>query len=180
MIFPTTGLYGLGTNALAPASVERLYNLKKRAGTKPILVLVDRLSQVDALAREIPASARACMDRFWPGGLTLILPARPGLPKGLTAGSGRIGIRMAAHPVARALIRALGGPVTGTSANLSGRRSPSRIAHIDDELIASVEMVLDAGPLSGGAGSTIVDLTGPQPRLVREGRIPWGEIRNAL
>jgi len=122
VVFPTTGLYGLGADAMNRHAVERIYRIKKRDFDKPILVLVKDKSTLMRLSREVPESASKMMAAFWPGKLTIILQARPVLPDILTGGTGKIGLRIPRHPVASALVRTFNGPVTGTSANLSGAR----------------------------------------------------------
>ncbi|MCK7504913.1 MAG: Sua5/YciO/YrdC/YwlC family protein [Desulfobacterales bacterium] len=111
------------------------------------------------------------MQRFWPGRLTLVLDARPGLPARLTAGTGKIGIRLAAHPVARALAEAVAQPITGTSANLSGGSGCRQIAELDPRIARQVDLILDGGALKGGVGSTVVDVTGETPVVIREGEV---------
>ena len=123
--FPTETFYGLGAAALQPAAVRRIVEVKGRPDGKPLLVLVDSLAMVDAVALEVPPRARALMTRHWPGALTLVLRARPEVPGEVTAGSGTVGVRFSPHPVARALVTALGAPITAPSANPSdGRRRP--------------------------------------------------------
>ncbi|MCU0590518.1 MAG: L-threonylcarbamoyladenylate synthase, partial [Desulfobacterales bacterium] len=126
--FPTRCLYGLGANALDPAAVERVFEIKQRPADMPLLVLIGRSAQLTELAERVPPMAQSLMDRFWPGRLTLVMEARPHIPVRLTAGTGKIGIRLAAHPVARALVEALERPITGTSANLSGASGCRQIA----------------------------------------------------
>ena len=116
------------------------------------------------------------MDRFWPGRVTLVFEAAATVPNYLTAGSGKIGIRLPGHPVAAALIESLGAPLTGTSANLSGKPGCSCIDDLDPLLVQPMDAVLDAGPLKGGNGSTVVDVTGDIPRVLREGQIPEKDI----
>ena len=120
LAFPTTGLYGLGADALNPKAVERIFQIKQRDSNKPILVLVKDESQLDKVAAGASRPAKKMMAAFWPGSLTIILEARPELPEVLTGGTGKIGIRVPRHPVASALVKALDGPMTGTSANSAG------------------------------------------------------------
>jgi L-threonylcarbamoyladenylate synthase len=120
------------------------------------------------------------MEKIWPGGLTLVLPASPAIPAALTAGTGKIGIRLPAHPVARALVAAVGRPITGTSANVSGRSGCSRIAALDLQIAAAAELILDAGHLAGGVGSTVVDATRRTPVILRSGAVSDDKIRMAL
>ncbi len=174
--FPTTGLYGLGTDALNAAAVERLFDLKQRQRSKPILVLIDSPVQLQGLAARIPDAAVRIMDQFWPGGVTIVFEAAAGVAEPLTAGTGKIGIRQAGHPVAAALLSAVNGPITGTSANFSGAPGCRRIEDLDPELIRRLDLIIDGGPLKGGRGSTVVDVTGRRLRILREGAVSEGEI----
>jgi L-threonylcarbamoyladenylate synthase len=116
------------------------------------------------------------MDHFWPGGVTLVFKAVDTVPQHLTAGTGKIGIRLPGHPVAAALVDSLGGPLTGTSANLAGRPGSRRIDDLEPNLVQQLDAVLDAGTLKGGTGSTVVDVTQDIPRILREGEISEKEI----
>jgi L-threonylcarbamoyladenylate synthase len=178
--FPTRCLYGLGADALDSGAVERVFEVKQRPADMPLLVLIGRSAQLAELAERVPPMAQLLMDRFWPGRLTLVLDARPVIPARLTAGTGKIGIRLAAHPVARALVEALGRPITGTSANLSGASGCRQIADLDPQIARQVDLILDGGPLKGGVGSTVVDVTGENPAVIREGEISKPEILAAI
>lgn len=167
--FPTRCLYGLGADALNPVAIDRIFAIKRRCRKRPILVLIAHRRELAPLVQDIPDSALRLMQRFWPGQVTLVFAARGGLPPGLTAGSGRIGVRLAAHPVARALLSLLHRPLTATSANLSGHPGVARIESLDRKLTARLDLILDAGPLAGGAGSTVVDVTLQPPRILRQG-----------
>jgi L-threonylcarbamoyladenylate synthase len=169
--FPTETFYGLGAAAFDPGAVARIFELKGRPPEKPILVLVDSLAMVETLAADIPAAARALMDRHWPGPLTLVLRARPGLPGELTAGTGTVGVRLSAHPLARGLVRALGQPVTAPSANPSALPPPTTAAAVLEHFAGAIEMVVDGGPTRGGEPSTVLDVTVDPPRLLRPGAL---------
>jgi L-threonylcarbamoyladenylate synthase len=174
--FPTRCLYGLGADAFNTAAVERVFDIKQRPAELPLLVLINSPSQMDGLAGSIPRVARVLMERFWPGRLTLVLEADASLPARLTAGTGKIGIRLAAHPVARALLEAVAKPITGTSANLSGGSGCRQISELDPLIRRQVDLILDGGPLKGGVGSTVVDVTGDTPVMIREGEVSKPEI----
>ncbi len=178
--FPTRCLYGLGADALDAAAVERVYEIKQRPADMPLLVLISRSAQLAELAVRVPPMARVLIERFWPGRLTLVMEGRAHLPERLTAGTGRIGIRLAAHPVARALAEAFAGPITGTSANPSGGGGCRQIPEIDPRIARQVDFILDGGPLKGGVGSTVVDVTGENPVVIREGEISRPEILAAI
>ena len=169
--FPTETFYGLGAAALDRRAVRRVFEVKGRPASMPLLVLVDSEAMVGRVAPEIPARARELITRHWPGALTLVFRAAAGLPAELTAGTGTIGVRLPAHATARALVRALGAPVTAPSANPTGAEPPTTagavLAHFGDAL----DLVLDGGPTSGGAPSTVVDVTVDPPRVIRQGAV---------
>jgi L-threonylcarbamoyladenylate synthase len=169
--FPTETFYGLGALALDAAAVARVFRAKGRPSDKPLLVLVDSVAMVERVAREVPDRARRLMARYWPGPLTLILPARPDLPVALTADTGTIGVRLSGHPVARALVAAVGAPVTAPSANPHGGASPRTADDVLAALGGSVDLVLDAGVTPGGAASTVLDLTRAPAVVLREGAV---------
>ena len=180
LAFPTSGLYGLGADALNPKAVGKIFRIKQRDLGKPILVLIKDESDVDKIAPKVPSSAAKMMAAFWPGSLTIILEARSELPKALTSGTGKIGIRIPKHPVASALVKAFDGPITGTSANISGKAGCSTIADLDPGLVQHLNLVLDAGPLRGGVGSTIVDATLDPPSVLREGAVSKERLFSVL
>jgi L-threonylcarbamoyladenylate synthase len=169
--FPTETFYGLGADALDARAVEGVFRAKGRPADKPLLVLVDSIAMVEAVAAEVPPRARRLMSRHWPGPLTLILRARPALPAALTASTGTIGLRIPGHAVAAALVRAAGRPVTAPSANPYGAESPRTAEEVLAGLADRVDFVLDGGPTAGGPASTLLDLTGSRPRLVRPGAV---------
>ncbi len=173
---PTTCLYGLGADALNHEAVGRLFEIKQRPSRKPILALIHHPEILDMLVRKIPQSASRLMDAFWPGGITIVFDAIDALPASLTAGTGKIGIRCCGHPVARALAELVGGPVTGTSANLAGHPGCARISDFDAAMAEKLDVILDAGNLEGGVGSTVIDVTGEAPVILREGAVPAREI----
>ena len=168
--FPTETFYGLGAAALDRRAVRRIFELKGRPETKPLLVLVDSIGMAGTVA-EVGDRARALAARHWPGALTLVLRARPHVPEEVTAGTGTIGVRVSPHRVAQGLVRALGGPVTAPSANPSGLEPPTTAAGVLAHFEGTVEMVLDGGPTPGGEPSTVLDLTVEPPRVLRQGVI---------
>jgi L-threonylcarbamoyladenylate synthase len=180
VVVPTRGLYGLAVDALNAEAVDRLYHIKGRPLDKPILVLIDSSARLAGLAVSIPSPAEQLMRAFWPGRVTLVLQALPALPANLTAGTAKIGVRLVGHAVAAALVRAVGGPITGTSANVSGRPACSRIDHLDSTIASQADLILDAGPLEGGRGSTVVDVTGNVAKILREGQVAAAEIKRVL
>jgi L-threonylcarbamoyladenylate synthase len=168
--FPTETFYGLGASALDGAAVKAVFLVKGRAESKPVLVLVDSPEMVTRVA-EVSERARRLMARHWPGALTLVLPARPVLPAELTAGTGTIGVRLSSHPVARGLVRALGGPVTAPSANLSGAAPPTTAAEVLRAFGGAIALVLDGGITPGGQPSTVLDVSVDPPRVIRQGPV---------
>lgn len=174
--FPTRCLYGLGADAFNPVAVARLFRIKQRSAAKPILILIDSPSRLEPLVTRISNFADTIMARFWPGRVTLVLEASAMIPADLTAGSGKIGIRQAGHPVAAALAAAARGPITGTSANLSGQPGCHRIEDLTPAIAEQLDLILDAGPLEEGRGSTVVDVTGDTPRVLREGVVSKHDI----
>jgi L-threonylcarbamoyladenylate synthase len=169
--FPTETFYGLGAAADDAAAVQRIFQLKGRDETKPLLVLVDSVAMAESLAAGVTARARELMARHWPGALTLVLRARPGLPAALTAGTGTIGVRLSPHPVARDLVRALGRPVTAPSANREGAAPASTAAAVLAAFDGAIDLVLDGGATTGGAASSVVDVTTEAARVLREGAV---------
>ncbi len=169
--FPTETFYGLGADAREPAAVRRVFEVKGRPESKPLLVLVDSIAMAESLADEIPSQARALIARHWPGPLTLVLRARPTVPAEITAGTGTIGIRMPGHAVALALVQALGGPVIAPSANPSGAAPPTTAEDVLAAFESKIELVLDGGKTTGGPASTIVDATANPPRVLRAGAV---------
>ncbi len=174
--FPTLTLYGIAADAFNRGAVDRVFMLKKRSFGNPLSVLIGSRTDLKRLVKKIPPAADALMDRFWPGRLTLVFNAAAHIPDNLTAGTGKIGIRLPGHPVAAALATAAETPVTATSANLSGDPGCSSVADFPDEMIAALDAILDAGRLKGGIGSSIVDVTTDPPTILREGEIPTGAL----
>ena len=170
MAFPTETFYGLGVDALDGAAVRRLFALKGRPESRPILVLVDDPAAIERFAI-VTSSARDLMARHWPGPLTIVLPARDVVPAALTAGTGTIGVRQSGHAVARALARALQGPVTAPSANLTGAVPPTLPADVLRTFGGRIDLLLDAGATAGGLPSTVLDATVDPPRVLREGAV---------
>jgi L-threonylcarbamoyladenylate synthase len=168
--FPTETFYGLGVAALDAVAVRRLFALKGRPESRPVLVLVDDPARIERIA-VVTATARELIARHWPGALTLVLRARDVVSAELTAGTGTIGVRQPAHPVARALAAALDAPVTAPSANLTGEAPPTTAAAVLSVFDGRIELILDGGPTSGGLPSTVLDVTVDPPRVLRQGAV---------
>jgi L-threonylcarbamoyladenylate synthase len=178
--FPTETFYGLGADARNEAAVEKIFRIKGRNFRNPLPVIVADEGELIPLVEEIPAAATILMQTFWPGPLTLIFRAAPSVSSRLTGGTGKIGIRVSSHPVARFLAAGLAGPLTATSANPSGGPECSSADAVIRVLEDLPEAVIDGGETRGGAGSTILDVTLFPPRILREGAIPRNLILNAL
>jgi L-threonylcarbamoyladenylate synthase len=179
--FPTETVYGLGADATNERAVAAIFAAKGRPRFNPLIVHVFGLPEAEPLA-EFDARARAVAAQFWPGPLSLVLRRRPEAKLSLlaTAGLDAVAIRAPAHPVAQALLQAVGRPIAAPSANRSGRVSPTEAAHVAAELGAAVAMVLDAGPARIGVESTVLDLSGETPALLRPGGVTLEELEAAL
>lgn len=169
--FPTESFYGLGADALDPAAIARVFEVKGRPEDKPLLVLVDSIDMAARLTTHLGAGTRALMERHWPGPLTLVLEAARSVPAGLTGGTATIGVRMPGHVVARALVRAARRPITAPSANPTAAPPPLTAEAVREYFDGRVELILDGGPTAGGAGSTIADCTVWPPRILRQGPV---------
>ncbi len=170
--FPTETVYGLGADAFNPQAVARIFQVKGRPASDPVIVHIASHAQLHRVAAEVPAWAEPLIERWMPGPLTLVLPKRPEVPDVVTAGKPTVAVRMPAHPVALGLIRAAGTPVAAPSANRFGHTSPTRAEHVLADLGEAVDVVLDAGPTPIGVESTILDATRFPPRLLRPGGAP--------
>ena len=177
---PTETVYGLGGDALNPASSARIYQAKGRPSDNPLIVHIADMEALDAIVREIPAEARALAEAFWPGPLTMILPKADIVPRETTGGLETVAVRMPAHRTARELIRAAGGYVAAPSANRSGRPSPTLAKYVAQDLDGRIEMIIDGGGVEIGLESTIVDLTSDKPTILRPGYITRQMLERVL
>ena len=180
VVIPTRHLYGLAVDALNVQAIQRVFAMKRRPAVKPLLILLPSRAKLVDLVDTIPEAARRLMDHFWPGRLTLVFKAADMFPALLTGGTGKIGIRLPAHPVCRSLLALQPHPITATSANLSGEKGCHRIADMPSALTAAADLIVDAGPLPPGAGSTVVDVTAAPPRILREGSLGADRIAAVL
>jgi L-threonylcarbamoyladenylate synthase len=178
--FPTETVYGLGADATSAEAVERIYLAKRRPADNPAIVHVLGAGDVDRVARDWPDSAALLAARFWPGPLTLILPATDEVSRAVGRGLTTVGVRAPAHPVARALLALAGRPIAAPSANLSGRPSPTTAAHVVADLGGRIPLVLDGGPCRVGLESTVLDLTGDDPVVLRPGAVTREGLEAAL
>ncbi|MCG2754546.1 MAG: threonylcarbamoyl-AMP synthase [Desulfobacteraceae bacterium] len=176
IMFPTSFIYGLGADAFNVDAIDRVFRIKNRPHNKPLSVLVKNREALYGLVQYIPPYASIIMDRFWPGKITIVFKAKDGLPENLTAGTNTIGVRIPEHPAACALVNALDNPITGTSANFSGHAGCSQISDLDPMIADELDLILDAGPLEGGIGSTVIDVTGNLPKILRQGAVAAKDI----
>ncbi len=176
---PTDTLYGLAADPFNPAAVKKLFRIKRRPANMPILLLVDSLQRMEGLVERPPAGFRLLAARFWPGPLTMILPARPGVPDAVTAGSGTVAVRLPRSALIRSLVRFSRRPLTGTSANLSGSAGGRSADEVSRQIGGLLDLLLDAGPARRSLPSTIVDLSGGPPRVVRSGAVPADAVLRA-
>ena len=173
---PTESFYGLAVHALNERAIERLFAVKQRREDNPVLILISSKEDLESYAVEVSDTARKLMDRFWPGGLTMVFYAKPNVPDALTAGTGKIGIRLSSHPVPRALAKAVGAPITGTSANRAGQPSCSTAEEVMEAVGKDIELILDGGKTPGGKGSTVLDVTLDPPLILREGMVSRDDL----
>jgi L-threonylcarbamoyladenylate synthase len=174
--FPTETVYGLGANALDPEAVARIFAVKGRPKTSPLIVHVDSPEMARSLAARWPAAADELARRYWPGPLTLVVPKDPRIPDAVTAGLPTVGLRVPAHPLALELIRAAGLPIAAPSANRFTELSPTTAEHVRKSLGDSVDGILDGGPAPVGIESIVLSLAGDEPVLFRPGIIPLPEL----
>ncbi len=169
--FPTETVYGLGGNALDPMAAKKIYAAKGRPSDNPLIVHIASVQDLEVLARDVPEKAYALAEAFWPGPLTMILDKKEGVPAETTGGLSTVAIRMPNHKVALELISKSGIYLAGPSANTSGRPSPTTAEHVAEDLRGKIDAIIDSGKVGIGIESTIVDLTGETPTILRPGYI---------
>jgi L-threonylcarbamoyladenylate synthase len=173
---PTESFYGLAVHALDEKAIERLFAVKRRREDNPVLILIPSKEGLSSYVTEASEKTWKLMEHFWPGGLTMVFFAGSILPRSLTAGTGKIGVRLSSHPVPTELARAVGAPITGTSANRSGRPSCSTAEKVMEALGEDIDLILDGGKTPGGKGSTVLDVTIDPPVVLREGIVSRNEL----
>jgi len=178
--YPTDTLYGLAADPASAAAIAQLYRIKGRPVERAIPLIAAGIDQVEACAGALTGRARALAECFWPGPLTIVIPAWAGLDERVCADGATVAVRVPAHPVARLLAATCGWPITSTSANRSGGQAPMTAAEVRRTLGDELQGIVDGGPCPGGAPSTIVDVTGAGPRLVRPGAVPWERVLECL
>jgi L-threonylcarbamoyladenylate synthase len=177
--FPTDTVYGVGAHAFQPQAVEKIYAAKIRPRNKAIPLLLATPDDLSLVAKSVPPDVHLLTERFWPGGLTLVLRKRA-IVSNAVSPSPTVAVRVPDHPVTQALIAALGAPLAATSANLAGNPSPVTAQEVVGELGGRVELVLDGGPCPGGIPSTVLDLTTDPPTILRSGAIAEEDLRAIL
>ncbi|ARE85873.1 Threonylcarbamoyl-AMP synthase [Clostridium formicaceticum] len=169
--FPTETVYGLGANALSEKAIKKIFQAKGRPSDNPLIVHIAKMEDIKPLVREIPLEAAAVMEAFWPGPLTVVLEKTGIIPEGITGGLSTVAIRMPAHPIAAKLIALAGVPVAAPSANISGRPSPTTGAHVVEDLKGKVDAIVIGGSCEVGVESTVLDMTGKTPMILRPGGV---------
>ena len=180
IVFPTETLYGLGADALNSRAVEKIFQLKGRDRNNPIPVLVADRAMLHTLVTRIPDRAKKLMDCFWPGPLTLVLPARNGIPRPLLNANGGIGVRISSHPIATQLVESSGRPLTATSANPSGKAPARTVDEAKSYFSGTIEHFIDGGRLESKTGSTVVEVLKSEVRIIREGDITASALAQAI
>ncbi len=178
VVYPTETFYGLGGNGLDGKCAKKIYKLKGRSPIKPLLLLISDVDDLCALTQEVTQEGWAFVEAFWPGALTLIFKASKMVPDVITSGTGKVGIRIPGCQFTRKMVEAVGFPMVGTSANMSGKAGAKEIGLIHRDFGDKVALYLDGGKLDPGEPSTVVDLTGMDPVVLREGKIRVEQLEN--
>ncbi len=177
---PTESFYGLAVDATNEEAIRRLFALKKRSAEHPILLLIPSVDLLSEYVIRIPPVAHQLINEFWPGGLTLVFEASERISPLLTAGTGKIGIRLSNHPLATALAQAIGAPVTGTSANISGTPPCCSAKEVLISFGENIDLIIDGGETTGGIGSTILDVTVDPPQILRNGMVQRRQLEKFI
>ncbi len=178
--FPTETVYGLGANALDATAADRIYAAKGRPSDNPLIVHISSMDELYPLVKEVPAAAEKLAEIYWPGPMTMVLEKDDKIPDRTTGGLDTVAVRMPSDPVARAFIKLSGVPIAAPSANISGRPSPTRAGHVKEDLDGRIDMIIDGGPVGIGVESTIIDLTGDTPTLLRPGAVTFEMLTDTL
>ena len=178
--FPTETVYGLGADALNGRAVLKIFEAKGRPADNPLIAHISDKSELAPLVARVDERAQKLMNAFWPGPLTMVFPKSELIPDAVSAGLSTVAVRMPSHPAARMLIRALGRPIAAPSANRSGKPSPTTAAHVFEDMEGRIPLILDGGPCGVGVESTVLDLAGDVPTLLRPGGITAEMLREYL
>ncbi len=178
--FPTETVYGLGANALSAKAIQKIFEAKGRPLDNPLILHIWNRDQLEGLVLEIPEKATKIMDVFWPGPLTIILPRKPEVPDAVTAGLSTVAVRMPDHPIAMKLLKQVNLPIAAPSANLSGRPSPTKGEHVVEDLNGRVNVIIKSNETKVGIESTVIDMSGDVPTILRPGIITKGQIESVI
>lgn len=178
--FPTETVYGLGANALDEEAAKKIYAAKGRPSDNPLIAHISCMEELEPLVSRIPEAGRKLAEAYWPGPLTMVFPKSGRVPYGTTGGLDTVAVRMPSDPVASRLIALAGVPIAAPSANTSGRPSPTTAQHVWQDMNGKIEMILDGGPVGIGVESTIVDVSGPVPALLRPGAVTMEMLRETV
>ncbi|MCR5688404.1 MAG: threonylcarbamoyl-AMP synthase [Lachnospiraceae bacterium] len=178
--FPTETVYGLGGNALDPASSKKIYEAKGRPSDNPLIVHIADTADLEQIAESVPPAAYVLAKKFWPGPLTMIFHKKPSVPYETTGGLDTVAVRFPSHPIAQALIKASGTFIAAPSANVSGRPSPTSGEHVLSDMDGRIDMIIDSGPCEIGLESTIIDMTEEIPVILRPGYVSEQMLRDAV
>ncbi len=178
--FPTETVYGLGANGLDENAVKKIFAAKGRPQDNPLILHVYSIEQVEELVHEIPDVAKKCMDEFWPGPLTILLPKSSKVPDIITAGLTTVAIRMPKNRIALELIKESNVPIAAPSANISGRPSPTSAKHVIDDMMGKIDMIIDGGETGIGLESTVLDLSGEIPMILRPGGVTREDLEKII
>lgn len=178
--YPTETFYGLGADATNPKAIEKIFVVKGRNFKNPISLIIGKSDDVYALVKDVPEPAEKLMAAFWPGALTIVFAASDKVSPLLTAGSGKIGLRVSSHPLALKIVRKLNKPLTATSANQSGAPECSLASEVTDQIGDKIDAIVDGGKTKGGKASTLIDVTCDPPVILREGAISSEAIHGII
>lgn len=178
--YPTETFYGIGADAGNASAIDRIFDIKGRERLNPIPLIIGDRSLLRAIVQDVPATAAGLIETFWPGPLTLVFRAAPSLNQALTGGTGKIGVRLSSHPLARLLSNGISGAITATSANLSGEAECVSAEEVTASLGERIQTVIDGGRAPGGKGSTVIDVTSSPPRIYRVGAVPVEAIEYVI
>nr|WP_300006092.1 L-threonylcarbamoyladenylate synthase [Tissierella sp.] len=178
--FPTETVYGLGANGLDEEAVRNIYRAKGRPSDNPLILHIGEVDQLESLVEEVTKTALKCIENFWPGPLTIILKRKKLVPDIITAGLETVAIRMPENSIARALINLAKLPIAAPSANLSGRPSPTSGAHVVEDMLGKIEMIIDGGSTGIGLESTVLDLSTSIPTILRPGAVTFEDLRKII
>jgi L-threonylcarbamoyladenylate synthase len=178
--YPTETFYGIGADAGNASAIDKIFDIKGRERLNPIPLIIGDQNLLEAIVEDVPAAAAGLIETFWPGPLTIVFRASPSLNQALTGGTGKIGVRLSSHPLARLLSNGIAGAITATSANLSGAAECVSAEEVIGSLGERIKTVIDGGKTPGGKGSTVIDVTASPPRIYRRGAVAVEAIERVI